>query len=176
MQHLASVVINQWLIDSSETSTPLIGTINQLLIQPEDLTIRLYGIGEGIKQTSHFVRTDQIQINRNGLSIVRSFDVVGERDDFVREQGIIKQHCLLIGYKVISNKTIIGRVTDYSFSSPLFRIEKIFVQPPIWQRIHTSHRIFTRKHIIEVDPIKKIVRLKDDKAPIRSRASQAMPA
>lgn len=178
MQYLASKICKTWLLDAKSTDTPLIGVIEQLLINPDNFQIEMLGLSAGdSRPVRHYIRTDQISCDTKSGVMHASFDAVGVRDDFIRAQSAIDRHCELLRFRVIDeNGKRIGRVSDYSFSVPLFRVERIHVTAPVWRRFGSTHLVIARSQIIDVDNIKKLIKIKSGPITQRTKATQAIPA
>ncbi|MCC7543627.1 hypothetical protein IT415_02865 [bacterium] len=178
MQYLASKIRGSWLVDSHSSDMPLIGLIERIILDPGSLQVVLFGLGTGDKQpVRHYIRADQVIVDKTNGLISASFESAGKAEDFIREQDTLRTHCELLHYKVVdgANKYV-GRVHDYSLTVPLLRIEKLHITTPIWRRLKDTHRIITRSQVIDVDCTKKLIRIKNSTATQRSRASQAIPA
>lgn len=178
MQYLASKIRGTWLLDAKSTDTPLIGVIEQLIINPDNLQIEMLGLSAGDKRPiRHYIRTDQVSCDTKSGIMHASFDAVGVRDDFIRAQSAIDSRCELLQFRVIDeNGKRIGRVQDYSFSVPLFRVEHIHVSAPVWRRFNSTRLVIGRSQIIDVDSKKKLIKIKAGRATQRTKATQAIPA
>ena len=165
-------------MDAHSSDMPLIGMIQQIILQHDSLQVTLLGLGTGnTHPIRHYIRADQVMVDKTNGLISGSFEAVGKADDFIREQQTLKTHCELLHYKVVDmGNKYIGRVHDFSLTIPLLRIEKLYVTTPIWRRFKETHRIIPRSQIVDVDCTKKTIRIKDSTATQRSRASQAIPA
>jgi len=178
MQVLASKLSGAWVIDSSNPQNPLIAVVHEAILDPSTLQVVLFSL-RGSRDTSakHYVRAQQSHIAAGVTLIIKTSDNIGSADDFVREKLLLEKTCTLFGYLVVtSSGKKLGRVTDYSLSSQLMRVEKLHVMPPLWQRLHSAERILPRSIILDVDMDKRLIKVKDDKAQVRSRATQAIPA
>jgi len=178
MQVLASKIHSAWVIDSSNEQSPIIAVVHETILDPSTLQVVLFSL-RGSKDTSakHYVRAQQAQISTHFDLIIKTKDNIGEADDFVREKTLIEQGCTLFGYSVIAaSGARLGRVTDYALSSQLMKVEKLHIMPPIWQRFHMTQRILPSSSILDIDTKKRVVKVKNDKAHVRSRATQAIPA
>ncbi len=177
MHCLASKLLNSWMMDRDSEQTPLIGLIEEIVLDPETLKVALFGLGVGRGRTKFFVRSDQTHFDRTSGMMQTHFDAVGETDDFIREHDILRTHCTLIGYRVADETgRYLGSVRDYSLTSQLFQVERLYITSPFWKRLRTPQLIIARTQVLEVIPAKKLVQIKNIKPAQRSRASQAIPA
>ncbi len=178
MQYLASKIRGTWLLDAKSTDTPLIGVIEQLIINPDNFEIEILGLSAGDKRpVRHYIRTDQVSCDTKSGVMHSNFDAVGVRDDFIRARDAINAHCELLHFRVIDeNGKRIGRLEDYSFSIPLFRVERIHVSAPVWRRFRNTQLVIGRSQIIDVDSKKKLIKVKATRVSQRTKATQAVPA
>lgn len=174
MQVLASKIIGRWVIDRSH-ARPL-GEVAQLYLDPKQLRIAYYKISTPGERTARLLRADQADLQESLLT-VGSENSLGERDDFLRDQALLDNPCLLLGWRVIDrNKKRIGRVSDYSLSSTSSKVDRLIVGVPLWQRFFTPERIISSQQIYDVDVSKKLIVIKHDQSPLKTRATEAVPA
>jgi hypothetical protein len=82
--------------------------------------------------------------------IVDDVEVAVEPEDVVRLKKIIDLHFELIDKKVISGRFSIGKVVDYAVERDGFTIQKLYVEPTIWNKIKTNRLTIDRSQVIEV--------------------------
>lgn len=174
MQILVSRLAHAWLIDASQARP--VGEIQRLIFDPEKLTVRYVAIDRTDHKEPLYVRADHIQW-KSQMLLIRSINLVGTAEDFVRDQELLKVGGTPTGYKVIDeSKQYIGQVHDISFSSQTCRVERLFIRPRWWQRIHHTDRIISRGSIRDILPDKQTIIIRDNRSKASSTAIEPMPA
>ena len=174
MQILASSLQGNWLIDES-ASRPL-GQIDHFIIDPNKLRVIYAVIRHPQAKECSYARYDQLQW-RQQVILIRSTNLLGEADDFIRDKSLIEDNCNLINWKVINaDKRPQGRVIDYAFTDKSLDIERIIVSPTLIQRLTLPQRILSRQSIREVLPKSKTIIIKQSNQKIRARGTEPVPA
>ncbi len=174
MQVLVSRLTHAWLIDVSQARP--IGEVRRLIFDPEKLVIRYVAVAHPGHKEVLYARGDHIQW-KSQMLMIQSVNLVGTVEDFVRDQDLLKTGGTPIGYKVIDEaKQYIGLIHDLSFSSQTGRVERLFVHPHWWQRLHHTERIVARSAVRDVLPDKRTVIIRDSRSKVRSTGVEPVPA
>jgi hypothetical protein len=151
-----------------------IGTVLKPIINPHNLHIDAFFCQVPRSQKPQvlldmFVR----EVSPAGL-ITNEHDDLSEPEDLVRLQPIIKLNFELIGKTVVSGKKKIGKVAEYAVDKDSLLIQKLYVQPPMWQSLNQSRLTIDRQSVLEVTnttikvsgPEEKVGEAKPVKAPL----------
>lgn len=71
-------------------------------------------------------------------------------DELIRLQPIIDLKFKLIDKQVLVGKKRVGKVAEYAIDVDSLFIQKLYVQPPVWQSINQNRLVFSRNSVIEV--------------------------
>lgn len=125
-----------------------IGTVLEPIINPDNLHIDAFYCKTSRGKTvllDMFIR----DISTRGI-IIDDHSNLSDTDDLVRLQPIIKLKFKLEGKPVLSGKRRIGKVVEYAFDKDSLFIQKLYLQPPLWQSINQERLLIDRQCIIEV--------------------------
>lgn len=131
-----------------------IGRLDQPIINPMNLDIVAWYVQDPINRLNPAVifSSDIREFGELG-AIVDSADNIMSPADMIRLQQIINYHFKLIGLPVYQGKnTYIGKINNYSVDTLNFQIGKLFVKPPLWQRLANTGIMIDRRQVIEVAP------------------------
>ncbi len=173
-QQFASRLIGQFVIEREQGR--IVGQITGLVFSPTTLQLEYFALMTSHHPHTMYARADQIVKFDHAFS-VPSVESFGEASDFVRDHELLTTGCLLLGFRVVSQTgQRLGRVNDLSISIPLFRMERLHITPTLLTRFSHSERLVSRTAIIEVDPVKKRIRVETGVAPKRQAAPEAAAA
>lgn len=135
-----------------------IGTINEPIINPHNLHIDgFYCSLQNSHQEQVLLDMSVRNLSVKGI-IINDHNDVGTPDELIRLQPIMDIHYQLIGKHVVAGKKTVGKVVDYAVDAESLFIQKLYVQPPVWQAMNQNHLTFDRLTIIEVTDKQIIVR------------------
>ena len=89
------------------------------------------------------------EISPSGI-ITNEHADLSDPEELVRLQPVIKLNFELVGKVVVSGKKKLGKVAEYAVDKDSLLIQKLYVQPPIWQNFNQSRLTIDRQCIIEV--------------------------
>ncbi len=128
----------------------IVGSIVGHLINPHKLRVdALWCKVGGFKQPKLLLVQDIREVSPRGV-IIDDHEILVDPEDVIRLKAIIDLQFDLIDKKVISGRLPIGKVADYALEGDGFIIQKIYVEPNIWNKIKTSRLTIDRSQIIEV--------------------------
>ncbi len=154
---LASRVKNLGII-SLQTGT-LVGTLGSAVINPGNLQIVGY-LCTTPKQTQPLMLmikdVRQLAID---CVIIDSVEELGEAADIVRIQPLLAEHFDPISKTVATELgRRLGKVEDYTIDLDTFKIQKLYVQQPVWRSWFGASLIIDRSQIIDISPKQITVR------------------
>lgn len=151
-----------------------IGLVLKPIINPHNLHIDAFYCQMPQKKEPQilldmFVR----EISPDGL-ITDEHNDLSEPDELVRLQPIIKLNFELVGKTVVSGNKKIGKVNEYAIDKDSLLIQKLYIQPPVWQSLNKGRLTIDRQSVIEVTnttikisgPEEKVTQAKPAKAPL----------
>ena len=148
----------------------VVGSIVGHLINPHKLRIDgLWCRVGGFKQPKLLLVQDIREVSPRGV-IVDDHEVLVDPDEVVRLKATIDLRFDLIDKKVISGRLPIGKVADYALERDGFMIQKLYVEPNIWNKIKTSRLTVDRSQIVEVSHRYVKVKTADVKEKSESRS------
>ncbi|MDR0398054.1 MAG: PRC-barrel domain-containing protein [Candidatus Nomurabacteria bacterium] len=161
---------------SLQTGRP-IGVTAQPIINPANLKIIAYYVESPlVKQKSeNILRVDEVREFSSMGMIIDSIDDLVAEEDVIKIKQLLQLNFSLIGHKVVTKKgKKIGKVTDYSLDSGSFAIQQLIVSKPLISSFNIPEVTVHRSQIVEINNEKIII--KDDKAPVKERASATAAA
>lgn len=156
----------------SVRSAGRIGHVIEPIINPHNLHVDgFYCDAVNASANGVIVDIDIREITHRGI-IINDHEDIAEADELVRLKPIIDIHFELIGKPVFQNRKKIGKITDYALDSASLYIQKLYVQPPLFQSMGSSQLIIGRSSIVEVTDTRVVVTGNEQKE--SSRATQAI--
>lgn len=142
-----------------------VATAHEPIINPNNLKI------EGWYCTDTFGHKPLILLAQDvrdfvpqGIAINDHADL-SEAEDLVRLHDILKLEYKLLGKQAVTNhKRRLGKVSDYALDTLTMKIQKLYVQRPVYRSLTDSQLSIDRGQIIEVSDKKIIVRDADVRA------------
>ena len=127
-----------------------IGLVLEPIINPHNLHIdgffcRMPRSQQPLILLDMFIR----EISLSGI-IINEHGNLSEPEELVRLQPILKLQFKLVGKTVLCGKKKLGKVSEYAMDSNGLFIQKIYVQPPVWQSLNQSQLTIGRSSILEV--------------------------
>lgn len=134
-----------------------IGTVTEPIINPNNLHIdAFYCQSSGSKSNLVLLDIHIRELSFKGM-VIDNQQALSEPKDLVRLQPILDIGFQLLGKQVVSGKKKMGKVTEYAFDNQSLFIQKIYVQPSIWQGINQHRLIYDRNSIVEVTDTQIVV-------------------
>ena len=160
----------------------VIGSIVGHLINPHKMKVdALWCKIGGFRQPRLLLIQDIREVSPRGV-IVNDIDVLVEPSEVIRLSPIIDLQFDLIGKKVISGRLPIGKLADYALEREGFTIQKLYVEPNIWNKVKTNRLTIDRSQIVEVSQrfIKvrgsEVKEKKSDRRPLRQSSLSSAPS
>jgi hypothetical protein len=127
-----------------------IGTVTEPIINPHNLHIDGF-FCKITRSTKPLILLDMSvrELSPAGL-ITNEHNDLSEPEDLVRLQPILKLQFKLLGKPVICGKKKLGKVAEYAVDKDSLFIQKLYVQPPVWQSLNQSRLIIGRQSVLEV--------------------------
>ncbi len=173
-QQLGSGLINLPIFERS--SLMPIARIRKLVFRPENLQLAYCEVFRGDETRVTYVRADNLA-PLNGWLTVGNEDDFGELDDYIRDHELLTKPCGLFGFRV---KDTLGKnlgiVADFSLALPDFRLTRLYVKKPLWQRWRGEQHILPKSHITDVQTDKKLIIVQPLTKPVKQAAAKAIPA
>lgn len=140
-----------------------IGLVIEPIINPHNLHIDGFNCQlPGSKINLILLDIHVRDLSPKGIIINDNRDL-SEVADLVRLKPVIDIKFQLIEKVVLSGKKKIGKVAEYAIDDQSLFIQKIYVQPPIWQSVNHHRLIFDRSSIIEVTDTQIVVSGSEEK-------------
>ena len=138
-------------------SSGRIGTVIGPIINPHNLHLDGFYC-QAMHSTSKLILLDMHirDLSNHGIIIDDHRDL-SEPGDLIRLKPIIDLGFKLVDKPVVSNKKKIGKVTEYAIDKESLFIQKLYVQPPVWQSINQHSLTFDRNSVIEVTDTQIVV-------------------
>ena len=131
-------------------SSTRVGSIVGHLINPHKLKIdALWCKVGGFKEPRLLLIQDIREVSPSGI-IIDDVDVLIESGEAIRLKSILELQFELIDKKVISGRFAIGKVADYALDREGFIVQKLYVEPNIWNKIKTNRLTIDRSQVPEV--------------------------
>lgn len=89
------------------------------------------------------------EISPRGL-IIDDHNNLSEPEELVRLQPILDLRFNLINKAVLCGKKRLGKVAEYAIDKDGLFIQKLYVQPPVWQSIKQDRLVISRNCVLEV--------------------------
>jgi hypothetical protein len=150
--------ISMLLLGSSFAKFPLlslrtgsvVGSIVGHLINPHKLKIDALWCQTGSKSKPMLLLPQDIrEVSPKGV-IIDDDDVLLAPNEAIRLRQIIELRFEIIDKKVVSGRFTLGKVADYALERDGFTIQKLYVEPSIWNKIKNNRLTIDRSQIIEV--------------------------
>jgi hypothetical protein len=127
-----------------------IGTVLEPIINPHSLHIDGFycqapHTAKRLILLDIFVR----EISPHGV-IINEHNDLSEPEELVRLQPILKLQFNLVGKQVLCDKKRLGKVSEYAIDKEGLFIQKLYVQPPVWQSLNQNRLTIDRRSILEV--------------------------
>ncbi len=155
MLQLSGMIINHPLL-SLRTGTQ-VGIVQAPLVNPNNLKIEgFYCHDDESRRQLILVAQDIRDVLPQGI-VVNDQDVLTEPEELVRLKDIMAENFELIGKHVeTTDKTKLGKVSDYAVETSSMYIQKIYVSQSIFKNFSGSNLGIDRTQIVEITD-KKIV-------------------
>jgi sporulation protein YlmC with PRC-barrel domain len=75
---------------------------------------------------------------------------LSEPDDLIRLKPVLEIDYKILEKPVIANNKKIGKLAEYAIDRESMFIQKLYVQPPLWQAVNQHRLIFDRSSVVEV--------------------------
>jgi hypothetical protein len=155
MLYLSTKLTNLPLL--SIRSSGRIGTVIEPIINPHNLHIDGFYC-QAIHSSNKLILLD---IHVRDLSpagiIIDDHQDLSESEDLVRLKPILELNFKIIDKPVVSSKKKIGKLVEYAIDKESMFVQKLYVQPPVWQNINQSRLTFDRSSVIEVSDTQIVV-------------------
>ncbi len=150
----------------------VVGSIVGHLINPHKLKIdALWCQVSTNKKPMLLLLQDIREVSPKGV-IIDDDDVLLEPTEAIRLRSIIELKFEIIDKKVTSGHFTLGKVADYALERESFTIQKLYVEPSIWNKIKNNRLTIDRSQIIEVSH--REVRVKSSEVTEASPALRSM--
>lgn len=171
MLQLSGMIINHPLL-SLRTGTQ-IGMVLTPIINPNNLKIEGFIChDDATRKQLILVAQDIRDVLPQGI-VVNDQDVLTEPEELVRLKDVIGINFELIGKRVeTTDKTKLGKVSDYAIETTSMYIQKMYVTQSIFKNFGTSNLGIDRTQIAEINDKKIVVHDLRQKVP----AHAAVPA
>lgn len=127
-----------------------IGTVLGPIINPHNLHIDgFYCILGNTKETIVLLDIYIRDITARGI-IIDDHENLSTPEELVRLQPILKLRYELHDKLAIVNKKKIGKITDFAVDDASWFIQKLYVQPRIWNSLGQERLTFDRLSVVEV--------------------------
>jgi len=169
MLYLSTKITNLPLL--SIRSSGRIGTVLKPIINPHNLHIDGF-FCQSVHSKNELVLLD-IYIREfapNGI-IIDDHKNLSDPTDLVRLEPVIKLNFSLENKTVFSGKKKIGKVIDFAIDKDSLFVQKLYVQPPVWQSLNQNRLTIDRSSIIEVTDTKIVVSGPEEKASDKAKAT-----
>ena len=162
MLYLSTKLYNIPLL--SLRSAGRIGSVIKPIINPHNLHIDgFYCQVPGHKENLILLDIHIRDLSPKGIIIDDNRDL-SEPDELVRLKPILKIDFQILDKSVVSSKRKIGKLTEYAIDLKSMFIQKLYVQPAIWQSLNQQQLTFDRNSVIEVTDKHIIVSGPEEKA------------
>jgi len=149
-----------------------IGTVISPIINPHNLHIDgFYCKLQNSSNEGVLLDIAVRDISARGLIINDPSDV-SSPDELVRLAPVLAIGYELAGKHVIANKKKLGKIVDYAIDTTGLYVQKLYVQPPIWQTLSQHQLTFDRSTIIEITDKSVIVR--GPEAPVQAEETDSL--
>jgi hypothetical protein len=168
MLYLSTKLTNAPLL--SIRNSGRVGTVLSPIINPHSLHIDAFycKTSQSLSQTvllDMFIR----EISPSGF-IIDDHNNLSDKEELVRLTEVLRINFQLLNKLVLSGKRKIGRVSEYSVDKESLFIQKIYVEPPVWQSLNKSQLTIDRNSIIEVTDSYIRISGPEEKASLKSAA------
>jgi sporulation protein YlmC with PRC-barrel domain len=172
MLQLSGMIINHPLL-SLRTGTQ-VGVVQVPIINPNNLKIEgFYCSDDSSRKQLILVSQDIRDVLPQGV-VVNDQDVLTEPEELVRLRDVMKSNFELIGKHVVTtDKTKLGKVSDYAVETSSMYIQKIYITQSIFKNFSGGNLGIDRTQIVEITD-KKIV-VQDLRQKVHAHAG-AVPA
>lgn len=127
-----------------------IGSVIGHLINPHKLKIDALWCKVGRYREHRLLLPQDIrEVSPSGV-VIDDDDTLIEQEEAIRLSPIIELKFDLIDKKVVSGRMPLGKVVDYAVERDGFTIQKLYVEPNIWNKIKINRLTVDRSQIIEV--------------------------
>lgn len=151
------------------------GSIVGHLINPHKLRVdALWCKPSSARQPKLLLTQDIREVSIRGV-IIDDDNVLSEPDELIRLRPVIDLHFELIDKKVISGRFTIGKVVDYALECDGFTVQKLYVEPALWNKFKSSRLTIDRSQILEVSHKYIKVKSGEIRADERTKRSVAQP-
>lgn len=171
MLQLSGMIVNHPLL-SLRTGTQ-VGMVVSPIINPNNLKIEGFLCHDDASRKQLVLVSQDIRdILPQGI-VINDQDVLTDPSELVRMTDVLQINFELIGKKVeTSDKTKLGKVSDYAIETSSMYIQKIYVSQSIFKNFSTGNLGIDRTQIVEITDKKIIVTDLRQKVP----AHAAVPA
>jgi len=169
MLYLSTRLSNLPLI--SIRSSGRIGTVIEPIINPHNLHIDGFYCQSAHAKDKLVLLDMHIRDLSNRGIIIDDHRNLSEKEELIRLQPVIELKFKLIDIAVLVGKKKVGKVAEYAIDVESLFIQKLYVQPPVWQSINQNRLTFDRSSVIEVSDTHIIVSGPEEKANSKSKAS-----
>lgn len=172
MLQLSGMIINHPLL-SLRTGTQ-VGTVAAPLINPNNLKIEGFNChDDASRQQLILVSQDIRDILPQGI-VINDQDVLTEPLELVRLKDVMDTGFELIGKHVeTTDKTKLGKVSDYAIETNNMYIQKIYVSQSIFKSLSSGNLGIDRSQIVEITDKKIVVHDLRQKVPAHAGAVPA---
>ncbi|HUD03302.1 MAG TPA: hypothetical protein VMR51_00700 [Patescibacteria group bacterium] len=127
-----------------------IGTVLEPIINPHNLHIDgFYCQTPHSKDRVVLLDIDIREFTPAGI-IIDGHTSLSEPDDLIRLKPVLDINFQLVDKPVLAGKKRIGKVAEYAIDKEGLFIQKLYVQPPVWQSINQNRLTIDRTSVIEV--------------------------
>lgn len=168
MLYLSTRLNNLPLI--SIRSSGRIGIVINPIINPHNLHIDGFYCQSTHKKEKLILLDIYIRdLSSRGI-IIDDHGDLSEADELVRLQPVIDLKFDLINKTVLAGNKKIGKVAEYAIDIDSLFIQKLYVQPPVWQSINQNRLTFDRNSVIEVTDTHIVVSGPEEKAGVKAKS------
>lgn len=175
MLYLSTKLYNIPLL--SLRSAGRIGTVIEPIINPHNLHID----GFYCQIPAHKTNLVLLDIEVRDLSpkgiIIDDNRNLSEPEDLVRLKSILQINFKILEKPVLTDKKKIGKLTEYAIDQQSLFIQKLYVQPPIWQSVNQHRLTFDRNSVVEVTDTHIVVSGPEEKSTeVQNAEANGIPA
>jgi len=141
-----------------------VGTVLEPIINPHNLHIDGFYC-QAVHHKEQLILLDiEIRNFSQASIIIDDHHNLSEPADLVRLQPVLELKFKLFDKPVLAGKKRLGKVAEYAVDNESLFIQKLYVQPPVWQSLNQNRLTIDRASVIEVTDSHILVRGPEVKA------------
>lgn len=172
-----------YILGSNLTGIPILslqtgqthGKTLEPIIEPGNLELLAFFVHTGTKQPSVVLLRDVRRVTGQAV-VIDSEEDISDPADIVRLQETIGRKFKLLGVKVVSESgQKLGTVEDFTVGLTTYKVQKIYVKPPLFKQLLSSKLIIDRGQIVDVTNDKITVRDATVTRPVMAPGVKVVP-